>query len=164
MIPMMPMTLTQYLDIDQRAVQATREGLSDLIQTLDELAAFFGQIERAVIDTQQATVDDRFVELCLFHDARRFWLSGCATWARQHLTECFPAMRAALEAAAYARKISLNPDLNQVWLHRDQQKTLSRSVPRWGHRATTFPRRGSSCQEVVVACRHRRYVRCARQS
>lgn len=81
---MIPMTLTQYLDLDQQVVQATREGLPEFVRILDELAAFFDQIVRSVRNTQQATIDDRFVELCLFHDARRFWLSGCATWVRQH--------------------------------------------------------------------------------
>ncbi len=119
---MLPMTLTKYLDLEQQTVQATRKRFLGYIELLDELAAFFERIAQSVRNTRQATIDDRFVEICLFHDARRFWLNGCATWARQHLTECFPAMRSALEAAACARKISLNPGLNIVWLSPDLRR------------------------------------------
>lgn len=137
---MIQVTLAQYLDLDHEAEQGTRERLPDFFKLLDELAEFFDQISRSTRNTQQATIDDRFVELCLFHDARRFWLSGCATWVRQHLTECFPAMRAALEAAAYARRISLNPGLNQVWLSRDQrQKEFDAAFRDGGIEQQLFP-------------------------
>ena len=118
----LPMTLTQYLDAQLEATQSTREAFPAFVAILDELAAFFDDVAQSVRDTKQATIASRLVELILFHDARRFWLSGCASWMRQHFHECLPPLRSALETAAYARKISQNPGLNEVWLHRGERQ------------------------------------------
>ncbi len=116
------MTLTEYLDAQREATQSTREVFPAFVEMMDELAAFFDCVAHSVRDTKQATIDERLVELILFHDARRFWLSGCANWMRQHFHECFPPLRSALESAAYARKISQNPGLNEVWLHSNKRQ------------------------------------------
>lgn len=109
----------EFLETDQAILRSNLDVAPEITDIFQQIARFYRRIEEGVRDTREVRVEERLVLLCLFHESFKFWLNGVAVLLRGHLSEFLPLLRGALESAAYAHKIRLQPGLAGVWLERE---------------------------------------------
>ena len=132
----------EFLEMDQAILCSNLDAAPEMADIFQRIASFYRRIEEGVRDTREARIEDRVVLLCLFHESFKFWLNGVAVLLRGHLSEFLPLMRGALESAAYAHKIRMQPDLAEVWLQREQRRREFDSAFRdGGIESQLFPER-----------------------
>lgn len=132
----------EFVETDQASLRRNLAAAPEITDIFQRIASFYARIQEGVRDTRQARVEDRVVLLCLFHQSFKFWLNGVAVLMRGHLNEFFPLMRGALESAAYAHKIRMQPELTEVWLQREQRlREFNAAFRDGGIESQLFPER-----------------------